>query len=150
MCRVRELSPINQSKQRIMTNKANSNENVDVTSLTYQELYERHLVCPINNGADLNSDTMLDSLFDDGQYVENRAAGRYVALGFVDGIPVRCEYNLGLNCMTIHTLLSKKEYSYSSLNVTLPERLSDDLYFSKITYCGSGVWMAHFFYRSAD
>ena len=126
------------------------NHDKNVVDMTMQELFERHLECPINNGSDLNSDAMLDSLFDDGQYVENRAAGRYVALGFVDGIPVRCEYNLGLNCMTIHTLLSKKECGYSSLNVTLPERLSDDLYFSKITYCGSGVWMAHFFYRSAD
>ena len=133
-----------------MENKTNSNENVDVTSLTLKELYDRHLGCPINNGADLNSDAMLENLFDDGQYVENRVNGKYVVLGFIDGIPVRCEYNLGLNCMTIHTLLSKKECSYSSLNVTLPERLSDDLYFSKITYCGSGVWMAHFFYRSAD
>ena len=126
------------------------NHDKNVVDMTMQELFERHLECPINNGSDLNSDAMLDSLFDDGQYVENRAAGRYVALGFVDGIPVRCEYNLGLNCMTIHTLLSKKECSYSSLNVTLPERLSDNLYFSKITYCGSGVWIAYFFYRSAD
>ena len=126
------------------------NHDKNVVDMTIKELYERHLECPINNGPDLNSDAMFDNLFDDGQYVENRAAGRYITLGFVDGIPVRCEYNLGLNCMTIHTLLSKKECSYSSLNVTLPERLSDDLYFSKITYCGSGVWMAHFFYRYAD
>ena len=90
-----------------MTNKANSNENVDVTSLTYQELYERHLVCPINNGADLNSDTMLDSLFDDGRYVENRAAGRYVALGFIDGVPARCQYELGCNYMYILPILKK-------------------------------------------
>ena len=121
----------------------------NVVDMTMQELYERHLEYPIYNGSYLFY-AIFGSLFDDGQYVENRVNGKYIALGFVDGIPVRCEYNLGLNCMTIHTLLSKKECSYSSLNVTLPERLSDDLYFSKITYCGSGVWMAHFFYRSAD
>ena len=126
------------------------NHDKNVVNMTIKELYERHLECPINNGADLNSDAMFDNLFDDGQYVENRVNGKYIALGFVDGIPVRCEYNLGLNCMTIHTLLSKNECGYSSLHYTLPERLSDEQYFSKMTYCGSGVWMAHFFYRSAD
>ena len=125
------------------------NHDTNVVDMTMQELYERHLEYPIYHGSYLFY-AIFGSLFDDGQYVENRVNGKYIALGFVDGIPVRCEYNLGLNCMTIHTLLSKKECSYSSLNVTLPERLSDDLYFSKITYCGSGVWMAHFFYRSAD
>ena len=109
------------------------NHDKNVVDMTMQELYERHLECPINNGADLN-----------------RVNGKYVVLGFIDGIPVRCEYNLGLNCMTIHTLLSKKEFGYSSLHYTLPERLSDEQCFSKMTYCGSGVWMAHFFYRSAD
>ena len=150
MCRVRELSPINQSKQRIMTNKANSNENLDVTSLTLKELYERHLECPINNGADLHDDWIFDDLFDNGQYVIGNVNGKNVAFGFIDGIPVRCDYNLGLYSMTIHTLLSKKECNYSSLHNTLPERLSDEQVFSKMTYCGSGVWIAHFFYRSAD
>ena len=126
------------------------NHDKNVVDMTIKELYERHLECPINNGSDLNSDAMFDDLFDYGQYVETRVNGKYVALGFIDGIPVRCEYNLGLNIMTFRALLSKNECSYSSLNVTLPERLSDDLYFSKITYCGSGIWMAHFFYRSAD
>ena len=125
------------------------NHNKNVVDMTMQELYESHLECPIYNGSYLFY-AIFGSMFDDGQYVENRVNGKYIALGFVDGIPVRCEYNLGLNCMTIHTLLSKKECSYSSLHYTLPERLSDEQYFSKMTYCGSGVWMAHFFYRSAD
>lgn len=131
-----------------MENKTNSNENVDVTSLTLKELYDRHLECPINNGADLNSDAMFDNLFDYDQYVESRVNGRYVVLGFIDGVPVRCDYELGLNLMAIHALLSKKKCDYSSLNTTLPDRLSDDLYFSKISYCGRGAWMADFFYRS--
>ena len=122
----------------------------NVVDMTMQELYKRHLECPINNGSDLNSDAMLDDLFDYGQYVENRVNGKYVVLGFIDGVPVRCEYNLGLNIMTFHALLSKKECSYSSLHNTLPERLSDEQVFSKMTYCGSGVWIAHFFYYSAD
>lgn len=87
-----------------MANKTNSNKNVDVTNLTFQELYERHLDCPINNGADLNSDALLDSLFDDGQYVENRVNGEYVALGFINGVPARCEYELGYNYMSIFSI----------------------------------------------
>lgn len=132
-----------------MINKVNSNENIDVTSLTLKELYDRHLECPINNGADLNSDAMLDSLFDDGQYVESCVNGKYVALGFIDGVPVRCEYKLGDVFMTIHTLLIEEECSYRSLFTTLPERLSDEQYFSKMIYCRNGIWIADFFYRSA-
>ena len=125
------------------------NHDKNVVDMTMQELYERHLEYPIYNGSYLFY-AIFGSLFDDGQNVENCVNGKYIALGFIDGIPVRCEYNLGLNCMTIHTLLSKKECGYSSLHYTLPERLSDEQCFSKMTYCGSGVWMAHFFYRYAD
>ena len=91
---------------------------------------------------------MFDNLFDYDQYVESRVNGRYVVLGFIDGVPVRCDYELGLNLMAIHALLSKKKCDYSSLNTALSDRLSDDLYFSKISYCGRGAWMADFFYRS--
>lgn len=111
-----------------MANKTNSNKNVDVTSLTYQELYERHLDCPINNGADLNSDALLDSLFDDGQYVENRVAGQYVALGFIDGVPARCEYELGYNSMWILPILKKKESDYSSWKISYQTDLATKRY----------------------
>lgn len=131
-----------------MTNKTNSNENVDVTSLTYQELYERHLDCPINNGADLNSDAMLDSLFDDGQYVENLANGKYVALGFIDGVPARCQYELGDNFMFIFPILKKKESDYGSWENILPDRLGDDTIFAKVSNVGCGIHYVHFFYRS--
>lgn len=125
------------------------NHDKNVVDMTMQELFDRHLECPIYNGSYLFY-AIFGSLFADGQYVENRVNGKYIALGFIDGIPVRCEYNLGLNSMTVHALLGKKECSYSSLHHTLPDRLSDEQYFSKVTYCGSGIWIVHFFYRSAD
>ena len=131
-----------------MANKTNSNENVDVTSLTYQELYERHLDCPINDGADLNSDAMLDSLFDDGQYVENRANGKYVALGFIDGVPARCQYELGDNFMYIFPILKKRESDYGSWENIIPDRLGDETIFAKVFNCGCGIHYVHFFYRS--
>ena len=131
-----------------MTNKTNSNKNVDVTSLTYQELWDRHLDCPINNGADLNSDALLDSLFDDGQYVENRAAGRYVALGFIDGVPARCQYELGCNYMYIFPILKKKESDYSSWENTIPDRLGDEAIFANVEKYIGGLYYVDFFYRS--
>lgn len=131
-----------------MTDKVNSNENVDVTNLTFQELYERHLDCPINNGADLNSDALLDSLFDDGQYIENCVNGEYVALGFIDGVPARCQYELGYNSMWIFPILKKKESNYSSWDDTLPDRLGDETVFAMVGHFSSGAHLVHFFYRS--
>lgn len=131
-----------------MANKTNSNKNVDVTSLTYQELWERHLDCPINNGADLNSDALLDSLFDDGQYVENLVNGEYVALGFIDGVPARCEYELGYNSMSIFSILKKKKSDYSSWENTIPDRLGDDTIFANVEKYAGGLYCVDFFYRS--
>ena len=131
-----------------MTNKTNSNKNIDVTGLTYQELYDRNLVCPINNGADLNSDAMLDSLFDDGQYVENRAAGQYVALGFIDGVPAVCEYELGNNYMYIFPILKKKACDYSSWDNVISDRLGDDTIFANVERYSGVMCYVDFFYRS--
>lgn len=133
-----------------MANKTNSNENVDVTNLTFQELFERHLDCPINNGADLNSDALLDSLFDDGQYVENRVNGEYVALGFINRVPARCEYELGSNSMWIFPILKKKECDYSSWENILPDRLADEEAFAIVGRFTGGLFYVNFFYRSAD
>ena len=126
------------------------NHNKNVVDMTMEELYERHLECPINNGSDLNSDAMLDCLFDDGQYVENRANGKYVALGFIDGVPARCQYELGDNFMFIFPILKKKESNYDSWENILPDRLGDEAVFAKVFNVGCGIHYVHFFYRSAD
>ena len=126
------------------------NHDKNVVDMTFKELFERHLECPINNGSDLNSDAMLDCLFDDGQYVENRVNGEYVALGFIDGVPARCEYELGSNFLYISPMLKKKESDYSSWVNTLPERLGDETIFAKAERYAGGVYFVNFFYRSAD
>ena len=131
-----------------MANKTNSNENVDVTNLTFQELFERHLDCPINNGAYLNSDALLESLFDDGQYVEYLVNGEYVALGFIDGVPARCQYELGCNYMYILPILKKKECDYSSWENTISDRLGDDTIFANVEKYAGGLYYVDFFYRS--
>ena len=126
------------------------NHDKNVVNMTIKEMYERHLECPINYGADLNSDTMYDNLFDDGQYVENRVNGKYVTLGFIGGVPARCEYELGHNTMWIFPILKKKESDYSSWKYIISERLGDEAIFAKVCNVGGGIRHVYFFYRSAD
>ncbi len=126
------------------------NHNKNVVHLSIKELYEMNLECPINNGSDLNSDAMLDSLFDDGQYVENRANGKYIALGFIGGVPARCQYELGNNFMQIFPILKKKESDYSSWKYIISDRLGDEEIFAKVFHIGGGIHHVWFFYRSAD
>ena len=131
-----------------MENKTNSNKNVDVTNLTFQELWDRHLYCPINNGSDLNSDAMLENLFDLGLYLENRVNGKYVALGFINRVPAGCEYELGSNSMCIFPILKKKESDYSSWENIIPARLGDETIFAKVEKYAGGLYYVNFFYRS--
>lgn len=126
------------------------NHDKNVVDMTMGELFKRHLECPINNGSDLNTDAVFDDLFDDGQYVENRVNGKYVALGFIDGVPARCQYELGYCFMFIFPILKKEESDYSSWENVLPERLGDETIFVKIGRFAGGVYDVHFFYRSAD
>ena len=126
------------------------NHDKNVVGMTIKEMYEKPLECPINNGSDLNSDAMFDDLFDDGQYVENRVNGKYVALGFINRIPARCEYELGSNSMWIFPILKKKECDYSSWENLLPDRLADEETFAIVGKYTGGLFYVNFFYRSAD
>lgn len=83
---------------------------------------QRKVLCPINNGSDLNSDAMLEALFDDGQYVEHQEGRSYKVLGFIDGYPMQVDYALGRASMTVT--------SYGDLNINLStwikKRLNND------------------------
>lgn len=124
------------------------NHDKNVVDMTMQELYERHLECPINNGADLNSDAMLENLFDLGLYLENRVNGKYVALGFINRVPAGCEYELRSNSMCIFPILKKKESDYSSWENIIPDRLGDETIFAKVEKYAGGLYYVNFFYRS--
>ena len=56
----------------------------DKTAKSFMEVQlrfnNRKVPCPINNGADLNSDAMLEALFDDGQYIEHQEGRSYKVL----------------------------------------------------------------------
>lgn len=82
----------------------------------------RKELCPINNGADLNSDAMLDALFDDGQYVEHQEGRSYKALGFISGYPMMVDYALGRASMTV-TSYGDLHFNLSTL---IKERLNND------------------------
>lgn len=83
---------------------------------------QRKVLCPINNGSDLNSDAMLEALFDDGQYVEHQEGRSYKVLGFIAGYPMQVDYALGRASMTVA--------SYGDLNINLStwikKRLNND------------------------
>lgn len=104
--------------------------------------------CPINNGADLKADNMLENLFDDAQYVENHVGdGGYIALGFIDGVPARCSYVLGCSFLWVAPVLKKSDSDYGSWKKMLPERLSDGQVCADLTYFGNGGWYSSFYYR---
>lgn len=105
-----------------------------------------HTPCPINNGADLQSGEMLGNLFDEGQYIENKVYGKYVALGFIGGLPARCEYELGANYLRVIAL----HKNCLLVDDILPERLADEQVFPKIYYLKDGNWTVYFYYRNAD
>lgn len=111
---------------------------------------EKRVPCPINNGADLQSGEMLCNLFDEGQYTENRVDNKYIALGFVGGIPVRCEYRLGDNRAWVIALLKKKQCDFEPLNNALPVLMSDEQVEAKVFYLCNGYWLVSFYYRNKD
>ena len=125
------------------------NHDKNVVNMTIKEMYEKHLECPIYNGSYLFY-AIFGSLFDDGQYVENRVNGKYIALGFIDGVPARCQYELGHNTTWIFPILKKKESDYSLWKYTISERLGDEAIFAKVCNVGGGIHHVYFFYRSAD
>ena len=83
----------------------------------------RKVRCPINNGSDLNSDAMLEALFDDGQYVEQQEGKSYKALGFIDGYPLMVNYSLGRANMFITGRDSTPSVYISSL---IRDRLNNE------------------------
>lgn len=106
--------------------------------------------CPVNNGADLNSDAMLENLFDDGEYVEHEERGNvHIALGFIDGQAVMAQYWLNTNKIDItvinkYYLADNKESFYK----TLKERLSDEQVEPELsTYVYVSTIRCRFYYK---
>lgn len=111
----------------------------------------RKVLCPINNGSDLNSDAMLEALFDDGQYVEQQEGKSYTALGFIDGYPMMVNYFLGRASMTI----TSEDIAPHFIESLIRERLSDEQVEAEVkhsytdAFYGWRYWMVMFYYTPA-
>ena len=83
--------------------------------------------CPINEGADLNSQFLMEELFDDMDYVERETKlHHHVAMGFIDGVPVIVTWQFGKSNILIHTARPTTMDDVVSFRKTLPERLTDE------------------------
>ena len=82
----------------------------------------RKVLCPTNNGSDLNSDAILEALFDNGQYVEHQEGRSYKVLGFISGYPMMVDYALGRASMAVTSYLNP----HFNLSTLIKERLNND------------------------
>ena len=111
----------------------------------------RKVPCPINNGADLNSDAMLEALFDDGQYIEHQEGRSYKVLGFISGYPMMVDYALGGASMTI----TSEDIAPHFIESLIMERLSDEQVEAEVkhsytdAFYGCRYWKVMFYYTPA-
>ena len=108
--------------------------------------------CPINEGADLNSQFLMEALFDDMDYVERETKlHRHVAMGFIDGIPVIVTWHFGKSNILIHTARPTTMDDVVSFRKTLPERLTDEQVEPEIFANEmAGEWNVTFYYKDND
>ena len=116
-----------------------------------QRFDHRKEPCPINNGSDLNSDAMLEALFDDGQYIEHQEGRSYKVLGFISGYPMMVDYALGGASMTITSEVMAPHFIESLIR----ERLSDEQVEAEVkhsytdAFYGCRYWKVMFYYTPA-
>lgn len=104
--------------------------------------------CPINNGADLNSDAMLDALFDDGQYVESEPqTNHFEVVGFIDGAAIIADYWLRSNTLSLKTIHPVTDGLRKSYETLLQTRLSDEQVEPVILAFDNGEYEVYFYYR---
>lgn len=117
------------------------NHDKNVVGITQEDLVS----CPINNGADLNSDCMLDCLFDDGQYTEEH----FRALGFIRHYPFMVEYKLNGNFISLQCLVYINKEETDTLTEEIKDRLSDEQVFPKIDTLpnNNSKWISFMYYR---
>lgn len=128
----------------------------DKTAMDTEEVMKRFNhrkePCPINNGSDLNSDAMLDALFDDGQYVERQEGKSYRALGFICEHPMLVRYSLGQSVIDIERLDKSHIWSHERIEKEITSRLrcedtEAELHYDGDAWCQS--WRVHFYYTPA-
>lgn len=78
--------------------------------------------CTINNGADLHTDALFESLFDDAQYIEDQ----HKVVGFINHIAVIVTYRLREDHITIHFLKDMERDEREAFIQEILTRLTDD------------------------
>lgn len=117
-----------------------------------QRFNHRKEPCPINNGSDLNSDAMLEALFDDGQYVERQEGNLYKALGFICEHPMLVSYSLRHSVIDIERLDKSHIWNHEQVEKEITSRLrcedtEAELHYDGDAWCQS--WRVHFYYTPA-
>ena len=117
-----------------------------------QRFDHRKEPCPINNGADLNSDAMLEALFDDGQYLEQQNGRLYKALGFICEHPMLVRYSLGQSVIDIERFDQSHIWNHEQVEKEIDSRLrcediEVELHYHGDSWCQS--WRVHFYYTPA-
>jgi len=108
--------------------------------------------CPINNGADLISDAMLEALFDDGQYIEHQEGRSYKVLGFICEHPMLVRYSLGQSVIDIERLDKSHIWNHEQVEKEIDSRLRCEDIEVELHYHGDSwcqLWRVHFYYTPA-
>lgn len=112
---------------------------------------DERIECPINNGADLHADGLLESIFDFSEYI---SGPKQEALGYINGVPFMAKYQLGYNVMELHPTLSfaLDDEKVAELTTEINNRANEDdeaeadvkqgLYYGWFL-----TWKLTFFYR---
>lgn len=107
--------------------------------------------CPINNEADLHADMLLESIFDDGEYV---CGPKQESLGYINGVPFMAKYQLGYNVMELHPTLpfALDDEKVAELTAEINERANEDCEAEAdvkqgLYYRWFLTWKLTFFYR---
>lgn len=107
--------------------KQNRNSKKDTGSKIFTKL-NGMTPCPINNGADLKADDMLENLFDNDRYVKREDINHvHTALGFIRNIPFMAQYLSGDFYLRL-TCLDKNKWViyFDIIHSIIPERLTDE------------------------
>lgn len=115
--------------------------------VTERQLIEAGLFYPVGKAVVLNGCSILNNLFDKGQYVVNMVSSCYIAVGFIDGVPAKCEYEPNLNHLIIKALTKKRICNYYTWKKAIPQRLSNSKTTLKLSNYGRGHWFARFYKR---
>lgn len=115
--------------------KQNRNSKEDTGSKIFTK-GNNMIPCPINNGADLKADNMLENLFDTDGYIKREDINHnHTVLGFIRDIPFIAQYLSGDHYLRLACLDKNKWIIYFNIiQSIIHERLTDEYVEPDISY----------------